>query len=137
MSAFVDVIEYPSEEKLTQFKSAKEELSGFRIRVKRIYQKTGADKVWIASGQSGLEKRHCTVQLPIFADGNALPPLLIFRGKGLRIGKAMGSKIKVIFQPKTSCDEAVMKKWLKSTGIGSSTTHQLWIPRQNSLSRRA
>ena len=62
----------------------------------RTYEKTGASEVWIASGQSGLEKRQCTVQLTIFADGSALPALLIFRGKGLRINpaekKAMGPK---------------------------------------------
>ena len=42
---------------------------------KRNYEKNGADEVWIASGQSGLEKRQCTVQLTIFADGKALPSL--------------------------------------------------------------
>ena len=51
----------------------------------RTYKKTDADEVCIVSGQSGLEKRHFTVQLTIFADGNALPPLLIFCGKRLRI----------------------------------------------------
>ena len=51
----------------------------------RTYEKTGAEEVWVASGQSGLEKRQCTVQLTNFADGSALLLLLIFRGKGLRI----------------------------------------------------
>ena len=41
---------------------------------KRTYEKTGADEVWIVSGQSGLEINHLT----IFADGDAL---LIFCGK--------------------------------------------------------
>ena len=52
----------------------------------RKYEKTSADEVWIASGQSDLEKRQCTVQLTIFADGCALPPLLTFRGKYIRHG---------------------------------------------------
>ena len=47
----------------------------------KTYDKKGADEVWIASGASGLEKRQCTVQLTIFADGSTLPPLLISRGK--------------------------------------------------------
>ena len=51
----------------------------------KTYDKVGAKEVWIASGQSGLEKRQCTVQLTVFADGGTLPPLNIFRGKGLRI----------------------------------------------------
>ena len=31
--------------------------------------------MWIASGQPGLEKRQCTIQLTVFADGKTLPPL--------------------------------------------------------------
>ena len=83
----------------------------------RTYEKTGASEVWIASGQSGLEKRQCTVHLTIFADGSALPALLIFRGKGLRINpaekKQWDRRVKVVFQPKAWCDEAIMKKWIE------------------------
>ena len=53
----------------------------------RTYEKTGADEVWITSGQSGLECT-CTVKLTIFADGSALPSLLIFHDKGLQINPA-------------------------------------------------
>ncbi len=36
----------------------------------------------IRGGQTGLEKRQCTVQLTIFADGEPrVKPLLIFKGK--------------------------------------------------------
>ena len=48
----------------------------------RTYEKTDADEVWTASDQPAFENRHWTVQLTIFADGSALPPLLIFRDKG-------------------------------------------------------
>ena len=43
--------------------------------------------MWVRGGSSGLEKRQCTVQLTIFADGEPaqIKPLLIFWGKGLRI----------------------------------------------------
>ena len=50
------------------------------------YADTGDKTVWVRGGSSGLEKRQCTVQLTIFADGEPrVKPLLIFRGKGLRI----------------------------------------------------
>ena len=50
------------------------------------YADKGDKTVWVRGGASGLEKRQCTVQLTIFADGEArIKPLLIFRGKGLRI----------------------------------------------------
>lgn len=47
------------------------------------YADTGDRSVWVRGGASGLDKRQCTVQLTIFADGVArVKPLLIFRGKG-------------------------------------------------------
>ena len=49
------------------------------------YGKTGANKVWIANGQSYLENRRCTIKLTISTDGSTLPPLNIFCGKGLQI----------------------------------------------------
>ena len=50
------------------------------------YDQTGAQTVWVRGGASGLDKRQCTVQLTIFADGRArVKPLIIFRGKGKRI----------------------------------------------------
>ena len=44
----------------------------------RTYEKTGADKVQIASSQSSHEKRQCAVQLTILANGSVLTLLLIF-----------------------------------------------------------
>ena len=111
--------------------SAKEERSHLRIWVtnmdqtlllfvmddrqySRTYEKTGADEVWIVSGQSGLEKRQCIVQLTIFANGSALSPLQIFRDKGLRTNpaekKQWDRRVKVTIQTKAWCDEAIMKK---------------------------
>ena len=50
------------------------------------YETTKSSTVWVRGGQSGLDKRQCTVQLTIFADGQPrVKPLLIFRGKGKRI----------------------------------------------------
>ena len=47
------------------------------------YADTGQRCVWVRGGPSELQKRQCTVQLTIFADGSPRDkPLLIFRGKG-------------------------------------------------------
>ena len=81
------------------------------------YEKTGADEIWIASGQSGFGKRRCTVQLTIFADGSALLRILIFLGKVLRIRLAEKNqwdrRVKVTFQPNAGCAKATMKKWVE------------------------
>ena len=45
------------------------------------YESKGASTVWVQGGSSGLDKRQCTVQLTIFADGiPRIKPLVIFRG---------------------------------------------------------
>ena len=42
----------------------------------------GEKSVWIHGGASGLDKRQCTVQLTLFADGvPRVKPLIIFRRK--------------------------------------------------------
>lgn len=55
------------------------------------YANKGEKSVWVRGGASGCEEEHLdsindTVQLAIFADGEPrIKPLVIFRGKGLRI----------------------------------------------------
>ena len=50
------------------------------------YNDTGDKTVWVRSGASGLDKRQCTAQITLFADGvPRVKPLLIFKGKGQRI----------------------------------------------------
>ena len=57
------------------------------------YADTGDKTVWVRGGASGLDKRQCTVQITLFADGEPrVKPLLIFRGKGKRI--ALREKVK-------------------------------------------
>ena len=42
--------------------------------------------MWVRGGASGLDKRQCTAQITLFADGEPwVKPLLIFKGKGKRI----------------------------------------------------
>ena len=50
------------------------------------YADKGDRSIWVIGGASGLDKRQCTVQLTVFADGKPrVKPLLIFRGTGKRI----------------------------------------------------
>ena len=83
------------------------------------YDELGAKSVWCASGPSGKDKRMCTVQITIFADGvPRVKPLLIFRGKGLRIQKKerdqYDKRVRVVFQPNAWCDEPTMKDWINT-----------------------
>ena len=70
----------------------------------RTYNQTGSKEILCASGSSGLEKRQCSVQLTIFAEGSVsrVRPLVIFRGKGLRIKaekkRKWHKRMKVLFQ---------------------------------------
>ena len=77
----------------------------------------GGKTVWHRGAASGLDKHQCTVQLTIFTDGEArIPPLLIFRGKGLRISQAEKTKydqrVRVQFQENAWCDEDRMLHWV-------------------------
>ena len=50
------------------------------------YADTGDKTIWIRGGAAGLDKRQCTAQLTVFADGEPrVNPLLIFKGTGMRI----------------------------------------------------
>ena len=82
----------------------------------KTYESKGAKEVWCVTGASGLDKRQCTAQLTIFADGSVLPPLLIFRGQGKRIKteerRRWDQGVKVTFQPNAWCDENIMLEWV-------------------------
>ena len=82
----------------------------------KTYNQTGSKEIWCASGSSELEKRQCTVQLTIFADGvSRVRLLLIFRGKGLCIKaeekRKWDKQVKVLFQKNAWCNEKMMKEW--------------------------
>ena len=75
----------------------------FVLEDNKTYDTKGVDEVWCATGQPGLDKRQCTVQLTVFADGSTrLPPLIIFKGKGLRISaeekRKLDKRVAVTFQ---------------------------------------
>ena len=81
------------------------------------YADTGERSVWVRGGASGLDKRQCTVQLTLFADGEPrVKPLLIFRGKGrIALSELVRYNRRVVlkFQPNAWCDEGIMKSWVR------------------------
>jgi len=87
------------------------------------YESRGAKTVWVKSSGSGLDKRQATVQLTVFVDGiRRVQPLIVFRGKGLRISQKERSswdhRVTVRFQDNAWVDENVMKFWV----------HHMWKP---------
>ena len=84
-----------------------------------IYAVTGEKSVWTRTSGSGHDKRPCTVQLILFADGEPrLKPLLILKGQGKRISgketKQYDSRVVVKFQENAWCDEEIMIFWLRN-----------------------
>ena len=82
------------------------------------YESKGAKTVWVQGGSSGLDKRQCTVQLTLFADGvPRVKPLVIFRGTGKRITFTeklrYDRRVGVRFQENAWCDEPTMIYWVK------------------------
>ena len=79
----------------------------------KTYEDTGSKEVWSASAASWLDKRQCTVQLTVFADGKPrVRPTIIFRGQGKGISKreqdCWDPRVRVIFQEKARCDKVIM-----------------------------
>ena len=67
----------------------------------------------------GHDKRQCTVQLTIFADGEPrIKPLLIFKGTGQRIPdrekRQYDPRVVVKFQENAWCNEQMMVFWLRN-----------------------
>lgn len=78
------------------------------------YETTNSSSVWVRSSASGLDKRQCTVQLMIFADGEPrVKPFIIFKGTGKRISLRervqYDNRVHVNFQPNAWCDESMME----------------------------
>lgn len=89
----------------------------FTFTAGSTFADTGNKTVWVRGGASGLDKRQCTAQLTVFADGEPrVKPLLIFKGTVKRISLLERTKydrrVTVQFQPKAWCDEAVMNVWI-------------------------
>ena len=90
--------------------------SPFIIDDGKTYDSKGSKDAWCKSGQPGLDKRQCTVELTVFADGvPRINLLLIFRGKGLRMKNTEKQQWdrRVHVASNAWCDEDVMVKWVK------------------------
>ena len=82
------------------------------------YSSTGGKTVWCRTTGSGHDKRQCTVQLTIFADGEPrIKPFIIFKGTGKRISaketNQYDNRVVVKFQENAWCDEEMMIYWLR------------------------
>ena len=82
------------------------------------YETKGGKTGWTRTTGSGHEKRQCTVQLTVFADGEPrIKPLLIFKGTGKRIPdkeiKQYDPRVVVKFQDNAWCDEDMMIYWVR------------------------
>ncbi len=83
----------------------------------KTFSLKGKSTIWVRGGQSGYDKRQCTVQLTVFSDGNPrVKPLIIFRGAGKRLSvnekQQWDDRVTVCFQKNAWCDEEVMKMWI-------------------------
>ena len=83
------------------------------------YETTNTSSVWVRGAASGLDKRQCTAQVTIFADGvPRVKPLLVFKGQGKRISMRerlqYDRRVTVSFQVNAWCDEVVMEHWVRN-----------------------
>ena len=90
----------------------------FILDDEKTYTDTNDKDVICKTGLSGLDKRQCTLQITIFADGvPRVKPLHIFRGKGMRITKkereSWDKRVSVTFQENAWCNEKVMLEWIR------------------------
>jgi hypothetical protein len=88
----------------------------------RTYDQTGNKTVMVKGGPSGWDKRKCTLQTTLHADGIAhTRPLLMFAGKEGTGNRNRQGEMKqyhkgvdVIFNPKAYCNSKAMLGWLKN-----------------------
>ena len=90
----------------------------FEIGTDTTYNNAGDRTVWVKSLGSGLDKRQATVQLTVHADGIPhTPPMIVFRGKGLRITskeqEQWDKRVVVKFQENAWVDETVGLQWVQ------------------------
>ena len=78
------------------------------------YAEKGEKSVWTRTTGEGHDKKHCTVRLTIFSDGEPrMKPLLIFKGTGQRIP----DREKRQYDPRVEnawCNEEMMVFWLRN-----------------------
>ena len=95
----------------------------FVIDHKRTYEVIEEDqryrKVWIQQPRSGLDKRQCTLQVCIRAEGEQPKIAIIFRGTGKRLKEserlAYHPLVDVYFQANAWADTPVSVEWVEKT----------------------
>lgn len=103
----------------------------------KTYDSQGAKEVWTASAAPGLDKRQCTVQLTVFADGAPrLKPMLIFRGKGTQNSKERARRIRQASHRKVSAQSMVRRSHHERVG-GTGVGKWLHKPQHGRLDRKA
>ena len=118
--------------KLSQITNVDQTPLPFTFTDGTTYDDTGASTVWVRGGSSGLDKRQCTVQLTIFAEGEPrVKPLIIFRGKGKRLSfhekLRYDCRVRVMFQTNAWCDEPMMEMWLRQMWRPACTGNMLLV----------
>ncbi len=101
----------------------------------KTYESKGQKDVWVRGAGSGLDKRQCTLQAAVSADGvNRFKPVIVFRGTGQRIKasekQSYDSRVITRFQEKAWVDEAEMKWWIRhvyTPGVKQSPRQQLLV----------
>ena len=90
----------------------------FVVDQSSTFEERGSKSVWVRQVGSGLDKRQCTLQLYIGAEGSQIPPAIIFRGAGNVKQEDKASydqRVHVYFQKNAWMDGVVAMSWLENT----------------------
>ena len=104
---------------------------------RRTIANRGAKEVWVRQPRDDSDKRQATVHLTLRAGGEAPQPkpILVFRGKGLRISEAERNawdpRVHVLFQPRAWVDrptmEAIVGLYADSPAIDKHHKNNLFL----------
>ena len=85
------------------------------------YETKGEKTVWTRTTGSGHEKRQCTVQLTVFADGEPRIKPLLMKANPRQRTEADDPRVVVKFQENAWCDENMMIYWVRHLWNSQST----------------
>ena len=108
--------------KLSEISNMDQSPLPFESQKGRTYATKGSKTVTIRGAKSGWEKRQCTLQVIVFADGiNRCKPLLMFKGKPISTDRRRAAEmkkyhpgVKVIFNDKAYANTENLIEWVKS-----------------------
>ncbi|RPB01142.1 DDE-domain-containing protein [Choiromyces venosus 120613-1] len=83
----------------------------------KTYNTIGQKTIWAKAGQNGWDKRQASLVLCIFADGIPwVPPMIIFRGKGERLGRERSDYhpgVEVEFNEKAYMNDSLFLRYIE------------------------